>query len=390
MKEVVIVSAVRTPIGKYKGALSMIAAQELGALVISEALNQINCPKQLVDQVFMGCVLQSNLGQNPARQASLKAGLPISVPAVTINAVCGSGLESVWLGAQAIQCDEAEIVVCGGMENMSMAPFTLSKKDFDNRADETLFSDTMIHDALWDVYYDYHMGMTAENIADKFGLTRQMQDEFAALSQQKCEKAMKSNRYKSEIVPVIKNGEIILDHDEHPRSNVTADKIANLKPAFKQDGTVTAANSSGINDGAACVVLMSAQKAKELNIQPLATFVKGAMAGVEPSVMGLGAAKAAEAVLAKTNYTIEDCTLIEANEAFASQSLACAKMAGWDKIMDRVNVNGGAIALGHPVGASGTRILVTLLHELKKQETGLGLATLCIGGGMGIAVLVKR
>jgi len=394
MREVVIVSAVRTAIGKFGGALSAVPAVQLGASVITGALERSGVRAEQVDKVYMGCVIQAGLGQNPARQAALFAGLPEEVPAVTLNAVCGSGLESVNLAAQAIALGDAEIIVAGGMENMSAAPYVLDKARFGYRMNDSVLKDAMVHDALWDVYGDYHMGMTAENIAEQFKITRQMQDEFAAESQRKCEEARKSKAFEAEIIPITisqKKGDIIVNQDEFPRDGVTVESIAKLRPAFKPDGTVTAANASGINDGAAAVILMSAKKAEELQIRPMARYIAGAMAGVAPSVMGLGAAQAAKKVMEKAKVQVEDLSFIEANEAFASQSIACARLGGWEtpEQMAKVNVKGGAIALGHPVGASGCRILVTLLHELKENGGGLGLATLCIGGGMGVAALVE-
>lgn len=392
MSEIVIVSAVRTAVGKFGGTLSTVPAEKLGAIVIQEALHRAGVAPEQVSEVIMGCVLQAGLGQNVARQAAIHAGLPKEVPAFTVNNVCGSGLKSVNLAASLIQSGEAEIVVAGGMENMSAAPYVLPGARFGYRMNDGKMVDAMVHDALWDAFYDVHMGVTAENIAKEYGITREEQDAFAAASQQKCEAARKASRFKEEIVPVTvkqKKAEIVFDTDELPRDGVTTESIAKLRPAFIPDGTVTAANASGINDGAAAVVMMSAEKAKELGLKPMAKWVAGASAGVEPAVMGLGAGVAAKKVMEKAGITVDDLTLIEANEAFASQSIASARIAGWDTQMDKVNVNGGAIAIGHPVGASGCRILVTLLHELQKRGGGKGLATLCVGGGMGVAAIVE-
>lgn len=392
MSEIVIVSAVRTAVGKFGGTLSTVPAEKLGAIVIQEALHRAGVAPEQVSEVIMGCVLQAGLGQNVARQAAIHAGLPKEVPAFTVNNVCGSGLKSVNLAASLIQSGEAEIVVAGGMENMSAAPYVLPGARFGYRMNDGKMVDAMVHDALWDAFYDVHMGVTAENIAKEYGITREEQDAFAAASQQKCEAARKAGRFKEEIVPVTvkqKKAEIVFDTDELPRDGVTTESIAKLRPAFIPDGTVTAANASGINDGAAAVVMMSAEKAKELGLKPMAKWVAGASAGVEPAVMGLGAGVAAKKVMEKAGITVDDLTLIEANEAFASQSIASARIAGWDTQMDKVNVNGGAIAIGHPVGASGCRILVTLLHELQKRGGGKGLATLCVGGGMGVAAIVE-
>ena len=339
----------------------------------------------------MGCVIQAGQGQNVARQASIKAGLPIEVPAVTINVVCGSGLNCVNMAAQMIMAGDADIVVAGGMENMSMAPYALKQARFGYRMGNNTVVDTMVNDALWDAFNNYHMGITAENVAEKYGITREELDKFAAWSQQKCEAAMKAGKFKDEIVPVEvkkKKETVVVDTDEGPRPGTTAEGIAKLRPAFKPDGIVTAANSSGINDGAAAIVVMSEEKAKELGVTPMATFVAGALGGVDPAIMGIGPVAATNKVMAKTGMKIDDFDLIEANEAFAAQSIAVQKDLGFkDEVL---NVNGGAIALGHPVGASGCRILVTLLHEMQKRDAKTGLATLCIGGGMGCATIVKR
>ena len=390
--EIAIVSAVRTAIGKFGGTLTGVPAEQLGAIVIKEALSRAGVAPEQVSEVIMGCVLQAGLGQNPARQAAIHAGVPKEVPAFTVNNVCGSGLKCVNLAASLIQSGEAEIVVAGGMENMSAAPYVLPGARFGYRMNDGKMIDAMVHDALWDAFYDVHMGVTAENIAKEYGITREEQDAFAAASQQKCEAARKAGKFADEIVPVTvhqRKADIVFDTDEFPRDGVTVESIAKLRPAFQKDGTVTAANASGINDGAAAVVMMSAEKAKELGLKPMAVWVAGTSAGVEPSVMGLGAGVAAKKLMEKTGISVDDLTLIEANEAFASQSIASAKIAGWDRCMEKVNVNGGAIALGHPVGASGARILVTLLHELEKRGGGTGLATLCVGGGMGVSAIVR-
>jgi acetyl-CoA C-acetyltransferase len=391
-RKIVIAGSVRTAIGKFGGALADIPAGKLGAVVIAEALKRSAVPAADVDEVLMGCVIQAGLGQNAARQAALAAGIPESVPASTINNVCGSGLKSVTLAAALIRSGAAEVVVAGGMENMSAAPYLLDKARFGYRMNNGILRDAMISDALWDAMNDVHMGITAENIAEKYGISRRRQDEFAALSQQKCEAARKQQRFAGEIVPVeikTKGGPRFFDSDEYPRDGVSAESIAALKPAFLPNGTVTAANASGVNDGAAALVLMSEEYAEARGIKGEACYIAGAGAGVSPALMGLGAAAAAQRLFGETGRTAADMTLIEANEAFAVQSIACGMEAGWDPLGDRVNVNGGAIALGHPVGASGCRILVTLIHELKRRGGGLGLAALCVGGGMGVAALIE-
>ena len=391
-KKIVLAGAVRTAIGKMGGALANVPAATLGSIVIKEALKRANVAPDKVDEVLMGCVLQAAQGQNVARQAAVNAGIPIEVPALTLNNVCGSGLKCVNMAAAMIEAGEADIVVAGGMENMSSAPYALTKARFGYRMNNATMIDTMVNDALWDAFNGYHMGITAENVAEKYGLTREMQDEFAACSQQKCEKAQAEGRFDDEIVPVpvkMKKETVMFAKDEGPRAGVTAESIAKLRPAFKPDGgTVTAANASAINDGAAAIVVMSEEKAKELGVTPMAEWVTGASAGVEPSIMGIGPVAATKKAMARANLTVEDMDLIEANEAFAAQSLAVAKDLNFD--MSKVNVNGGAIALGHPVGASGCRILVTLLHEMKKRGSNYGLATLCVGGGMGVASIVKN
>ena len=391
-KKVVIAGACRTAIGKMGGGLSTTPAPVLGSIVIKEALERAGVPADKVDHVYMGCVIQAGLGQNVARQASIKAGLPVTTPAVTVNVVCGSGLNCVNMAAQMIIAGDADIVVAGGMENMSMAPYAAMQGRYGYRMNNATLVDTMVNDALWDVFNNYHMGITAENVAEQYGLTREQLDEFAAWSQQKCEKARAEGKFKDEIVPVEvkkKKETIIVDTDEGPRAGVTKESISKLRPAFKPDGgLVTAANASGINDGAAAIVVMSEEKAKELGVKPMATFVAGALGGVDPSIMGVGPVPATRKAMEKAGMKIDDFDLIEANEAFAAQSLAVQKDLGFSN--DVLNVNGGAIALGHPVGASGCRILVTLLYEMEKRDAKKGLATLCIGGGMGCATIVTR
>lgn len=390
-KKIVLAGACRTAIGTMGGTLSTTSAVDLGTVVIKEALNRAGVPADAVDHVYMGCVIQAGQGQNVARQASIKAGLPIETPAVTINVVCGSGLNCVNMAAQMIQAGDADIVVAGGMENMSMAPYALKQGRYGYRMGNAPMIDTMVNDALWDAFNDYHMGITAENVCEKYGITREELDAFAANSQQKAEKAIAEGKFKDEIVPVEvkrKKDTIVFDTDEGPRAGTTAEGLARLRPAFKNDGIVTAGNSSGINDGAAAIVVMSEEKAKELGVKPMATWVAGALGGVEPSIMGVGPVASTKKVLAKTGMTIDDMDLIEANEAFAAQSIAVGRDLEFD--LDKLNVNGGAIALGHPVGASGCRILVTLLHEMEKRDAKTGLATLCIGGGMGCSTIVKR
>lgn len=390
-RKVVIAGACRTAIGTMGGSLSTTPAVDLGAVVIKNALERAGVPADQVDHVYMGCVIQAGLGQNVARQASIKAGLPIEAPAVTINVVCGSGLNCVNLAAQMVQCGDADIVVAGGMENMSMAPYALKQARYGYRMGHAQAIDTMINDALWDAFNDYHMGITAENVCEKYGITREELDAFAANSQQKCEKARAEGKFKDEIVPVEikkKKETVVFDTDEGPRAGITAEGLAKLRPAFKKDGIVTAGNSSGINDGAAAVVVMSEEKAKELGVKPMATWVGGALAGVDPKIMGIGPVAATQKLMKKLNMSVDDMDLIEANEAFAAQSIAVARDLKFDDA--KLNVNGGAIALGHPVGASGCRILVTLLHEMERRDAKKGLATLCIGGGMGCATVVER
>lgn len=390
-KKVVLAGACRTAIGSMGGSLSTVAPQEMGAIVIKEALNRAGVKPEQVDHVYMGCVIQAGLGQNVARQASIKAGLPVETPAVTVNVVCGSGLNCVNMAAQMIMSGEADIVVAGGTENMSLAPYLLKNARYGYRMNNGQLIDSMVNDSLWDAFNDYHMGITAENVAEQWGLTREELDAFAANSQQKACAAREAGKFKDEIVPVEikkKKETIVFDTDEGPRPGTTAEGIAKLRPAFKKDGIVTAANASSINDGAAAIVVMSEEKAQELGVKPMATWVGGALAGVAPEIMGVGPVAATKKVMAKTGTKIEDFDLIEANEAFAAQSVAVARDLNFD--MSKVNVNGGAIALGHPVGASGCRILVTLLHEMEKQDAKKGLATLCIGGGMGCATIVER
>lgn len=392
MREVVIVSAVRTAIGSFGGSLKDVPSSELGAIVIKEAVNRAGIKPELVEEVVMGNVIQAAQGQNVARQAAVKAGLPVEVPAMTINKVCGSGLRCVALAAQMIKAGDCDVVVAGGMENMSAAPYAVPGARWGQRMGDGKIVDTMIKDALWDAFNNYHMGVTAENIAKEWGLTREMQDEFSLNSQLKAEKAIKEGRFVDEIVPVVipqRKGEPkVFAQDEFPRFGSTIEKMAKLKPAFIKDGTVTAANASGINDGAAAFVVMSAEKAAQLGLKPMAKILSYGSKGLDPSIMGYGPFHATKKALEGAGLTVEDMDLIEANEAFAAQSLAVAKDLNFD--MDKVNVNGGAIALGHPVGASGARILVTLLHEMQKRDAKKGLATLCIGGGMGTALVVER
>jgi len=391
MIEVVIVSAVRTAIGAYGKSLKDVPAVDLGAIVIKEAVKRAGIKPEEINEVIFGNVLQAGLGQNPARQAAVKAGLPVEVPAFTINKVCGSGLRTISLAAQIIKAGDADIIVAGGMENMSRAPYLLNDARWGQRMGNGKLVDEMINDGLWDAFNDYHMGITAENVAKKWDVTREKQDEFSLLSQQKAERAIKAGEFKEEIVPVIvktKKGDIIFDQDEFPRFGNSMEALKKLKPIFKKDGTVTAGNASGINDGAAALVIMSAEKAKELGIKPLAKIISYGSAGLDPSIMGYGAFHATKAALDKVNLKVEDLDLLEVNEAYASQSLAIAKDFNFD--MTKVNVNGGSIALGHPVGASGARILVTLLHSMKKRNAKRGLATLCIGGGLGTALVVER
>ena len=390
-KKVVLAGACRTAIGSMGGSLSTTPAAELGAVVIKEALNRAGVAPEQVDHVYMGCVIQAGLGQNVARQASLKAGLPIEVPAVTVNVVCGSGLNCVNMAAQMIQAGDADIVVAGGMENMSMAPYAMKQGRYGYRMGNAPLIDTMVNDALWDAFNDYHMIKTADNVAEQWGLTREELDAFAANSQQKAVAAQEAGAFEAEIVPVMikKKKEMVeFKVDEGPRPGTTAEGLAKLR-AINPNGVVTAGNASSINDGAAAIVVMSEEKAKELGVKPMATFVAGALGGVDPSIMGVGPVASTKKVMEKTGYKIEDFDIIEANEAFAAQSVAVGRDLGID-VEKQLNPNGGAIALGHPVGASGCRILVTLLHEMEKADAKKGLATLCIGGGMGCSTIVER
>ena len=394
MKKVVIASACRTAIGKFGGTLSNVPAARLGEVVIREAVSRAGLKPEQVDHVYMGCVIQAGLGQNVARQASIYAGLPYTTPAVTVNVVCGSGLHCVNMAAQMIEAGDADVVVAGGVENMDMAPFAIQKGRYGYRMGYPMgkseLVDTMVNDALWDVYNNCHMGITAENICDRWGITREELDAFSVNSQNKASAAIAAGAFKEEIVPVViknKKGDIVFDTDEGPRAGTTMEALAKLKPAFKPDGRVTAGNSSAINDGAAAVVVMSEEKAKELGITPMATWIGGALGGVDPAIMGIGPVAATKKVMEKTGLKVEDMDLIEANEAFAAQSVAVARELNFD--MSKVNVNGGAVALGHPVGASGCRILVTLLYAMKHRGAHKGLTTLCIGGGMGCATIVE-
>ncbi|CAB3757581.1 acetyl-CoA C-acetyltransferase [Paraburkholderia solisilvae] len=392
MTDVVIVSAARTGVGKFGGSLARIPAPELGATVIRAVLERAGVKPDQVSEVIMGQVLAAGSGQNPARQASIKAGLPVAVPGMTINKVCGSGLKAVMLAANAIIAGDAEIIVAGGQENMSAAPHVLPNSRDGFRMGDVKLIDSMIYDGLWDVYNQYHMGMTAENVAKEYGITREQQDAFAALSQNKAEAAQKSGRFNDEIVPIQipqKKGEpLSFATDEFVRHGVTAESLAALKPAFSKEGSVTAANASGINDGAAAVVVMSAKKAEALGLAPLARIKAYANAGVDPKVMGMGPVPASRRCLERAGWSVGDLDLAEINEAFAAQALAVHKQMGWDT--SKINVNGGAIAIGHPIGASGCRVLVTLLHEMIKRDAKRGLASLCIGGGMGVALALER
>ena len=389
--EVVLAGAVRTAIGKFSGSLSSVPATRLGAFVLEEALKRAGISGNDVDEVIMGCVLSAGQGQNPARQASIGAGIPQEVPAITVNHVCGSGLKSINMAAAQIMAGEAEVIIAGGMENMSAAPYALPQARYGYRMNNGQLVDTMVNDALTDAFERYHMGITAENLAEAYSISRQEQDEFAAGSQQKAAQAMSAGKFADEIVPVeirVKKETIPFDTDEYPRKGVTAEGLAKLRPAFKPDGTVTAANASGINDGAAGVLLMSADKARSLGVTPLAHIRAYASAGVDHKIMGIGPVYSTRKALDKAGLNLSNIDLIEANEAFAAQAIAVGKELGWDSA--KVNVNGGAIALGHPVGASGARILVTLLYEMQRQNVRYGLATLCVGGGMGVSTIVER
>ena len=391
MREVVIASAARTPIGSFGGTLKNTTAVTLGKTVVEEAVKRAGIKPEQVDELVFGCVLQAGLGQNVARQVSLAAGLPIETPAMTINKVCGSGLRSVGLAAQIIKAGDADIVVAGGTESMSMAPYAMPAARWGARMFDAKMVDVMVNDGLWDAFNQYHMGVTAENVADQWGITREELDEFALKSQQKAEAAIKAGKFKDEIVPVVipqkKGDPIVFDTDEFPKFGASLEKMAKLKPAFKKDGKVTAANASGINDSAAALVVMSAEKAAELGITPLCKIVSYASAGVDPSIMGVGPIPASKKALDKAGLTVDDIDLFEANEAFAAQSVAVGRELQIPE--EKLNVNGGAIALGHPIGASGARILITLIYEMKKRGCHKGLATLCIGGGMGTAMIVE-
>lgn len=392
MREVVIVSAARTPIGSFGGSLKDIPTRKLGAIAIKGAVERAGIKPEMVDEVIMGAVLQGGLGQNVARQMTLDAGLPIEVPAMTINKVCGSGLRAVELAAQIIKAGDADIIVAGGAENMSATAYAMPAARWGARMNNTQMVDMMVNDGLWDAFNGYHMGITAENVAEQWGITREQLDEFSVISQNRAEAAIKAGKFKDEIVPVEipqrKGDPIIFDTDEFPKFGTTIEKVAKLKGAFKKDGIVTAANASGINDAGAAVVVMSKEKADELGIKPLCTIKSYASAGVDPSIMGVGPIPASKKALDKAGLKIEDMDLVEANEAFAAQSLAVRKDLNLDP--EKTNVNGGAIAIGHPIGASGCRILITLIHEMIKQDSKYGLATLCIGGGMGTALIVER
>ena len=392
MKEVVIVSAARTPIGSFGGALKGIPTRKLGAIAIKGAVERAGIKPEMVDEVIMGAVLQGGLGQNVARQMTLDAGLPIETPAMTINKVCGSGLRAVELAAQIIKAGDADIIVAGGAENMSATAYALPSARWGARMNNAQMVDMMVNDGLWDAFNGYHMGITAENVAEQWGITREELDEFSVISQNRAEEAIKAGKFKDEIVPVEipqrKGDPIIFDTDEHPKFGSTMEKVGKLKPAFKKDGIVTAANASGINDAGAAVIVMSKEKADELGLTPMCTIKSYASAGVDPSIMGIGPVPSSQKALEKAGLTIDDIDLIEANEAFAAQSLAVGKDLGIDPA--KLNVNGGAIALGHPIGASGCRILITLIHEMAKRDAKTGLATLCIGGGQGTAIVVER
>lgn len=392
MQDVVIVAATRTAIGSFQGSLANVSAIDLGAAVIRQLLEQTGLDGAQVDEVIMGQVLTAGAGQNPARQAAIKAGLPHAVPAMTLNKVCGSGLKALHLGAQAIRCGDAEVIIAGGQENMSLSNYIMPGARTGLRMGHAQIVDTMISDGLWDAFNDYHMGITAENLVDKYEISREQQDAFAAASQQKAAAAIEAGRFVDEITPILipqrKGDPVAFKVDEQPRGDTSAESLAKLRPAFKKDGSVTAGNASSLNDGAAAVILMSAEKAKALGLPVLAKIAAYANAGVDPAIMGIGPVSATRRCLDKAGWNIDQLDLIEANEAFAAQSLAVAKDLQWD--LDKVNVNGGAIALGHPIGASGCRVLVTLLHEMLKRDAKKGLATLCIGGGQGVALALER
>ena len=391
MNEVIIVAASRTPVGKFGGTLAKIAASELGAHVIKGLMQKIGIDPKLINEVILGQVLTAGVGQNAARQAVIKSGLPDSVPGITINKVCGSGLKATHLAAQAIRCGDADIIIAGGQENMSASPHILNNSRDGFRMGDTKLVDSMIVDGLWDVYNQYHMGITAENVAKKFNISRTEQDEFALASQNKAEAAQKAGKFNDEILPVeitSKKGSSFFDSDEYIKHGSTLDGLSSLRPAFSKDGSVTAGNASGLNDGAAAVMMMSSQKASELGLKPLATIRAYSSAGIDPSIMGMGPVSASQLCLKKAGWTHNDLDLMEINEAFAAQAIAVNKEMGWDT--SKINVNGGAIAIGHPIGASGCRILVTLLHEMIRRDAKRGLASLCIGGGMGVALAIER
>lgn len=392
MQDVVIVAATRTPIGSFQGSLANIPAEELGAIVISSLLEQSGVAASEVDEVIMGQVLTAGSGQNPARQAAIKAGLSVTVPALTLNKVCGSGLKALHLAIQAIRCGDADVVIAGGQENMSLSPYVLPKARTGLRMGHAQLQDSMIIDGLWDAFNDYHMGITAENLVERYGISREEQDSFAAVSQQKACAALETNRFASEITPVRipqrKGDPLVFECDEQPRAGTTADSLSKLRPAFKKDGSVTAGNASTLNDGAAAVLLMSADKAKALGLTVIARVAAYASVGVEPEIMGIGPVSATLKCLDKAGWSHEQLDLIEANEAFAAQAISVNRELGWDTA--KINVNGGAIALGHPIGASGCRILVSLVHEMQRRDAKKGLATLCIGGGQGVAIAIER
>ena len=392
MQDVVIVAATRTAVGSFQGSLAHVPAVDLGAAVIRRLLEKTGLDGAQVDEVIMGQVLTAGAGQNPARQAAIKAGLPFAVPAMTLNKVCGSGLKALHLAAQAIRCGDAEVIIAGGQENMSLSNYIMPGARTGLRMGHSQIIDTMISDGLWDAFNDYHMGITAENLVDKYGISREEQDGFAARSQQKAVEAIETGRFVDEITPILipqrKGDPIAFATDEQPRAGTTAESLAKLKPAFKKDGSVTAGNASSLNDGAAAVLLMSATKAKALGLPVLAKIAAYANAGVDPAIMGIGPVSATQRCLSKAGWSLDQLDLIEANEAFAAQALSVGKELNWDA--GKVNVNGGAIAIGHPIGASGCRILVTLLHEMLKRDAKKGLATLCIGGGQGVALAIER
>ncbi len=391
MKDVYLVDGGRTAVGSFGGTLSAVNPGDLGAAVIKNLLERQGIEPSDVDEVQFGCVLQGALGQNISRQVSVKAGIPVEKTAITLNMVCGSGLRTIMTAAQSIKCGDADLIVAGGTENMSMSPYALTKARYGYRMGNSPMIDTMVNDGLWDAFNDYHMGITAENLAEKFELTREAQDEFAAASQNKAEAARKAGKFKDEIIPYMipqrKGDPVVFDTDEFIRDGVTAESLGKLKPAFKKDGTVTAGNASGVNDGAAAFLVASGEYVKEKNLKPLAKVVSYGVAGVDPSIMGYGPVEAVKKALDKAGWSISELELVEANEAFAAQAMSVNKALGWDESI--VNVNGGAIAIGHPIGASGTRILVTLVHEMKKRGLKKGLATLCIGGGMGAALCIE-